>query len=345
MRDITLIGIDIAKQVFHLHAVNKRGECVFQKKVSRNKVLGTLSVVPRCIIAMEACGSSNYWGRKLTEMGFEVKLIPAQYVKPYLKSNKNDSEDAAAIAEACSRPHMRFVPVKSVEQQDIQSIHRIRQRIVRARVALTNEVRGLLAEYGIILPQGIAHVRKTLAKIIDSNQLSFEFRNCLRELGDELAELSTRIERFDAKIKRIAKSYSACVKLQQIDGIGPVTATALIAAIGDGTQFKNGRQCAAWLGLVPKQHSTGGKPRLGKMSKRGNTELRALLIQGAKNVVRYANGKTDRRSIWVQNLKQRKGNNKTAVAIANKNARIVWAIITKEQEFNRNYIPEFAQAV
>ena len=344
MRDITLIGIDIAKHVFHLHAVNKRGECVFQKKISRNKLLATLSTIPHCRVAMEACGSSNYWGRKLTELGFEVKLIPAQYVKPYVKSNKNDSEDAAAIAEACTRPHMRFVPVKSVEQQDIQSIHRIRQRIVRARVALTNEVRGLLAEYGIIVPQGIAHIRRTLAKIIDSTQLSFEFKGCLRELGDELAELSARIERFDAKIKRIAKSYPVCVRLQKIGGIGAITATALVAAIGDGTQFKNGRQCAAWLGLVPRQYSTGGKPRLGRISKRGNTELRSLLVQGAKNVVRYANGKTDRRSIWVQSLKGRKGSNKTAVAIANKNARIVWAIITKDEDFNRNYLPEFAQA-
>ena len=344
MSNVTVLGIDIAKHVFHLHGVDKRGECVFRKKTNRNKLLYLLEELPRCVVAMEACGSSNYWGRELTKLGFEVRLIPAQYVKPYLKSHKNDWEDAAAIAEACQRPHMRFVPVKSIEQQDIQSVHRMRQRLVRARVALTNEIRGLLAEYGIIMPQGILHVRRTLTDAIKSSHLSIQLRDCLRELQDELLELSARIKRFDEKILAFARAYPLCLRLQKIEGIGPVTATALVAAIGDGRQFKNGRQCAAWLGLVPKQYSTGGKPRLGRMSKRGNIYLRSLLIQGAKNVVRYSKGKYDRKSLWVQSLKERKGVNKTVVAVANKNARIVWALMTQDKEFTRDYLPEFAQA-
>ena len=293
---------------------------------------------------MESCGSSHHWGRVFEKLEFEVKLIPAQYVKPYVKSHKNDWEDAAAIAESCTRPHMRFVRVKSLEQQDIQSVHRIRERLVRARVALTNEVRGLLGEYGIIMPQGLLHVRKALADTIDSPHLSSELKDCLRELRDELIELSQRIERFDAKIQNIAQAHPVCKKLQKIDGIGPVTATALVAAIGDGTQFKNGRQCAAWLGLVPRQYTTGGKTRLGRMSKRGNIQLRSLLIQGAKSVVRYAKGKGDKRNQWAWNLRERKGANKAAVAIANKNARIVWALITQNREFDRDYRPEFARA-
>jgi transposase len=333
----TTLGIDLAKSVFQLHGVDKKGQVVVQRRVRRSKLLQTVAQLPACVIGMEACASAHYWARKFQQLGHTVKLLSPQFVKPYVKGNKNDSRDAGAICEAVSRPHMRFVPLKTGESQDIQAIHRMRSRLIKERTALVNQVRGLLAERGIVIAQGITRLRKQLPLLVEDedNALTPLSREVMRELYAELVALDERILRTDRMVQRVFAANAQCQKVAQVEGIGPVVATALVAAVGNAQEFVNGRHLAAWLGLVPRQCSSGGKERLLGISKRGDRYLRALLIHGARAVVQHARRKTDARSRWIKSLEQRRGKNIATVAVANKNARIAWVLLTHEAEYRQ----------
>lgn len=335
MKNITLLGIDLAKNVFQLHGVDKQGNAIYRRKLTRSKLLEVVARLKPCTIVMEACGGSNYWCRKFTALGHETKLISPQFVRPFVKTNKNDRNDAEAICEAASRPTMRFVSGSTIEQQDMQSIHRIRSRLVQERTALSNQIRGLLGEYGIIVAQGISRLRTELPEILEDaeNELTVQGREIFNELMYELREKDEKISIYDKKVEAIFKSSEECQRISKIEGIGPITATAIISSIGDAKDFKNGRHFAAYLGLVPRQSSSGGKDRLLGISKRGDRYLRTLLIHGARAVVRFIVKKEDKRSTWVKALKERRGANRTAVALANKNARIIWALLASGTEY------------
>ena len=334
---VTIVGIDLAKSIFQLHGVDAHGKVALQKRVTRAKLRETIAQLPPCLIGMEACSSAQYWAREFQQLGHTVKLISPQFVKPYVKGNKNDSRDAEAICEAVSRPHMRFVPLRTVESQDIQAIHRMRRRLIKERTALVNQVRGLLAERGIVIAQGITKLRAQLPRIVEDleNELTPLSREVMRELYEEVVAVDERVARADALVQRVFTQSAACQKLAQVEGIGPVVATALVAAVGNGKEFAHGRHLAAWLGLVPRQHSSGGKERLLGISKRGDRYLRTLLIHGARATVHHARRKTDARSRWIMSLEQRRGKNIAAVAIANKNARIAWALLTSNAEYRK----------
>ena len=335
---IKRIGLDLAKQLFQLHGVDQQDQVVLRKQLRRNQMLAYFSNLPPCLIGIEACGSAHYWARELQKLGHTVKLMAPQFVKPYVKSNKNDAKDAEAICEAVSRPTMRFVAIKTIEQQDIQALHRIRTELVHQRTAKVNQIRGFLAEYGMVVERSVEKLRKALPMLLEDgeNGLSFYFRALLQGLQQDLITLNDRVSDLDKKIKLLASSNTSANRLQQIPGIGPVTATALVSAVGDGKQFKRGRDLSAWLGLTPRQHSSGGKECLLGISKRGDSYLRTLLIHGARAVLKVAGHKDDPRSRWLQNLCTRRNKNIAAVALANKNARIVWALLTQETDF----IPE-----
>lgn len=332
---ITTIGLDIAKSVFHLYAVNKMGRYVQKKQLRRKQVLSYFGKLESCLVAMEACGGANYWAREIKALGHEVKLIAPQYVKPYVKGNKNDYNDAEAIAEAAQRPTMRFVPIKTVEQQDIQNLHRQRERIKKARTALVNQVRGLLAEYGIVIHQGVGAVRKGLPDILEDagNGLTMHSRTLFADSLEELRLLDERFNESEQQIEAGNRGHEVCRRLDEILGIGPITASATYAAAGDGKDFVNGRHFSAWIGLVPGQHSTGGKTTLLGISKRGNAYLRTLFIHGARAVLRHSANKTDRFSLWAQALLARRGHNKACVAVANKMARMAWVIMAKGETY------------
>ena len=291
--------------------------------------------LPPCLIGMEACSSAHYWGRELQKLGHTVKLMAPQFVKPYVKSNKNDANDAEAICEAVARPTMRFVAIKTIAQQDIQAIHRIRSELIHQRTAKVNQIRGLLGEYGLVVGRRVDVLRTALPLLLEDaeNGLTIDFRVLLEGLQQDLIKLDERVDELDKKIKLLANSNTEAKRLLQIPGIGPMTATALVCAIGDGKQFKRGRDLAAWLGLTPRQHSSGGKDRLLGISKRGDAYLRTLLIHGARSVLRVSGEKDDLSSRWLQSLCSRRNKNIAAVALANKNARIVWALLTKKTDF------------
>jgi transposase len=334
-RKLSVLGIDIAKLVFHVVGMDDTGAVVLRKRIARSEVLHFIATLPPLLIGMEACGSAHYWARCFQAHGHDVRLIAPQFVKAYVKSPKNDTRDAEAICEAVTRPTMRFVPIKRVEQQDLQALHRVRERLIKARTALVNEIRGLLNEYGIVLPQSITKFRALIVDKLKEEQakltpLSTEM---FWQLYEEFLALEKRVASYDEKLAAIGQAHPECQRLQTIPGIGPLSATALLTAISDVTQFKNGRQFAAWLGLVPREHSTGGKPRLLGISKRGNVYLRKLLIHGARATLRWVETKTDDRSRWLRALIARRGKNRAAVALANKNARIVWALLAHNQEY------------
>jgi transposase len=332
------VGIDIAKQVFQVHGVDYQDKVVLRKQLRRIQMLSFFATLPPCLIGMEACGGAHYWARELQKLGHTVKLMAPQFVKPYVKNNKNDANDAEAICEAVGRPTMRFVSVKTIAQQDLQAIHRIRSELVRQRTAKANQIRGLLAEYGIVVGRQVATLRRALPELLENaeNGLSFDFRALLDDLRQDLIRLDEREEEMSQKIHTLANSIPAAKRLQSIPGIGPISATAIVCAVGDGKQFKRGRDLAAWLGLTPRQQSSGGKDRLLGISKRGDSYLRTLLIQGAKSVLKVVDKKTDPRSLWLQNLCTRRHKNIAAVALANKNARIAWALLSNET----SYLPE-----
>jgi len=332
---ISLVGLDIAKSVFHLFAVSNSGKLIRKKMLRRQQLLSYFARHELCVIAMEACGGANYWARAFQAQGHKVRLLAPQLVKPFVKGNKNDYNDAEAIAEAAQRPCMRFVPIKAVEQQDIQTVHRVRERLVKNRTALVNQVRGLLAEFGIVIKRGVASVRKDLPLILSDSgsDLTEMSRVSFAELLDDLRELDEKVRHYDRKIISINQSHEACQRLDEVVGIGPVTATAVYAAAGTGQDFVNGRHFSAWIGLVPRQHSSGGKPTLLGISKRGNTYLRTLFIHGARAVLRHSAGKSDRFSRWAQALLARRGHNRACVAVANKLARIAWVILAKGEHY------------
>jgi transposase len=282
---------------------------------------------------MEACAGSHYWAREIGQLGHDVKLISPQFVKPYVKGNKNDYNDAAGICEAAGRPTMRWVTVKTIEQQDIQGLHRIRQSMVKQRTGLANQIRGLLGEYGMVVGYGIGQVRRRIPEILEDgeNGLTDRFRGWLAELLEAFHVRDERIKKYDEEIQQEYAANAACQRLGAIEGVGPQIATAVMATYGDGKQFGNGRHFAASLGLVPRQHTTGGRPVLLGISKRGDTYLRTLLIHGARSVIRRIEGKEDRRSRWLQSLVARRGKNKAAVALANKNARIIWVLFSRDE--------------
>jgi transposase len=333
--EISVLGIDLAKSVFQLHGVDLKGKNVLRKRLSRGQLLAFVANLPNCLIGMEACGGAHYWARELRKLGHRVKLISPQFVKPYVKSNKNDAADAEAICEAVTRPHMRFVSIKEVDQQDLQNLHRVRERLVKARTALSNEIRGLLHEYGIVLPQKMGQLRKGLPVALSQSEdrLSALSQEVFRNLQKELQDLDEKISFYDYKIHAVHESHPVCQRLAEIPGVGPLSSTALVAAIGNPQAFKNGRELSAWLGLVPKQHSSGGKDQLLGISKRGDVYLRKLLIHGARATLRWARLKSDARSQWINRLVERRGANRAAVALANKNARIVWVLMARQERY------------
>jgi transposase len=333
--EMNVLGIDIAKRVFHAVGMDDRGNIVYRKRLSRHDLMPFVAKLPPVLIGIEACGGAHYWARRFRAYGHEVKLMAPQFVKPYVKSNKNDSRDAEAIAEAVTRPTMRFVPVKDVDQQDIQALHRVRERLMGERTALVNEVHGLLHEYGIVMPKGVAKFRQAVVGTLEAEQdkLTPLSQEMFWKLVEEFGALEKQLAYYQEKLEALATTHPECQRLMTIPGIGPLSATALVAAVSDASAFKNGRQFAAWLGLVPRQHSTGGKERLLGISKRGDSYVRKLLIHGARVTLRWVGLKTDRRSQWMRQLLERRGKNRTAVAVANKNARIVWALLTSHQDY------------
>lgn len=326
----TTIGVDLAKEVFQIHGVDAHGKAVLRKQLRRGEMAKFFAGLEPCLIGMEACGSSHHWARKLGEFGHTVKLMAPQFVKPYVKTNKNDmaDADAEAICEAVSRPNMRFVPVKNVEQQAILSVHRARQGFVKARTAQANQIRGLLSEFGIVMPQGIRSITKRMPDILEDaeNGLPGTMRKLLERQNDNLKEMDRQVAELELQIKLWHHDNEASRKLEAIPGIGPITASAIVATVGNATEFKNGRQLAAWLGLVPKQHSSGGKQTLLGISKRGDIYLRTLLIHGARAVIRFAENKADPNQ-WLCKLMARR----------NKNARIIWALLAKGKTYEQDY--------
>lgn len=336
---VTTLGIDLAKNVFQLHGVNEFGKPVIKKQLKREQMAAFFVNLPPCLIGMEACGSAHHWARKLQGFGHTVKLMAPQFVKPYVKTNKNDAADAEAICEAVTRPNMRFVPIKNVEQQSVLALHTVRQGFVKARTAQANQIRGLLSEFGLIIPQGIGHIAKRVPQLIEdaSNELPGAFRLLIQRLLDHLKELDDQVKELESQIVKWHHSSELSSKLAGVPGIGPITASALVATIGDAKNFDNGRQVAAWLGLVPRQHSSGGKQNLLGISKRGDIYLRTLLIHGARSVIHWETRKPDSCS-WVSGVLKRRNKNVAAVALANKNARIVWALLAHDREFRPDYV-------
>jgi transposase len=340
--NITTVGIDLAKVVFQVHGVDARGKASVRKQLKRPQVIAFFTQLPPCLIGMEACGSAHFWARKLTALGHTVKLIAPQFVKPYVKTNKNDAADAEAICEAVGRPNMRFVPIKNTEQQALLGLHRARQRFVTERTAQANQIRGLLAEFGLVLPVGIRCIERKLPEFLEDaeNGLSAASRALFARLFEHFRVLDRQVEELEREINAWHREDNASQRLQAIPGIGPITASALVASVGDAKVFHNGRQFAAWLGLVPRQNSTGGKTNLLGISKRGDTYLRTLLIHGARSAILSLKRCPDRADGWLARVVARRNPNIAAVALANKNARTVWAILAHNRVYQAGYRSE-----
>jgi transposase len=335
--ELIRVGVDLAKQVFQVHGVDRNEKTAWRRRLRREEWMKVLRerVGPGCEIGMEACGGAHHWARELQKHGYRVKLIAPQFVKPYVKSNKNDAADAEAICEAMGRPGMRFVPVKTLEQQDIQAMHRVRSGLVEQRTAKANQIRGLVAEYGVVAPKELQHLRRALPLWLEdeANGLSSAFRRLLRGLREDLVLLDDRVAELDREIERLAQAEPMAKRLMQLRGVGPIIATAMLAAVGDARQFANGRQMSAALGLTPRQHSSGGKERLLGISKRGDAYLRSLLIHGARAVIRTARAKDDPLSKWVIRIADRSHPNVAAAALANKTTRIAWAMLSRGMDY------------
>lgn len=334
---VTTIGVDIAKEVFQVHGVDKNGKVVLRKQLKRNKVSPFFTLLNPCLIGMEACGSSHYWARLFQSYGHEVKLMAPQFVKPYVKSNKNDMRDAEAICEAVTRPTMRFVPIKSEEQQAVLSLHRGREGFKDMRTSLSNRIRGLLLEFGITIPKGISHVFKRAPYVLDemSGVLPAPFLKLIGTLFQELQSIDGTIKELEKEIVRLNKENDACKRLEAIEGVGPLSSSAVVATIGSALEFRNGRELSAWFGLVPRQYSTGGKTVLGRISKRGDGYVRKLLIHGARSALASLE-KREPDNPFVTLIK-RSNKNVAAVALANRNARVIWALLANDREYQQNY--------
>lgn len=339
MNNITLIGLDLAKNIFQVCGLNKAGKVQFNRKVKRRDLMACLLSYPNALVAMEACGTSHYWARRLIAQNIQVKLLPAQHVKAFTRGNKNDSNDALAIAEAASRPQLHEVAVKTLAQQDIQTLLRIRTRHKSARKDIVNQLRGLLSEYGIVLPTGIDQIDKQIPSVLEDaeNGLSFIAREAIHGLYQEYRALSLRLASDEKRLAVLVKENPLCQMLMRFRGIGIITAFALFCSVGDPRSFKNGRQFAAWLGLVPKHTGTGGKVVLGSMSKRGSAYLRTLLIHGARTIAQWLGKHDDPFSQWAKDLIARRGKHKSIIAIANKNARHIWVALTKGIDYVPGY--------
>ena len=332
---ITRIGIDLAKNIFQVCAADDHGKIIFNKKLKRKDLASFIANIPACEVILESCASSNYWAQVFTEYGHTVKLINPAYVRPFVKTNKNDSADAEAICEAASRPTMRFVQPKTPPQQDIQLLHRVRSRLVSKRTSLSNQIRGLLAEYGIVIPEGIRNVRKRLPEILEDaeNNLSMIARSVFHQQYEELADTDQRVNSLTKQITEISNTQEQCQRFKTVFGIGPMVSTALFATMGSPEHYKNGREFAAFLGLVPRQYSSGGKSQLMGISKRGDGQVRSLLVQGAQAALSRMHKRDDSLSRWACRIKERRGHNIAAVALANKLARICWAMASTNTEF------------
>jgi len=339
MNEITILGIDLAKNTFQLIGVDKHHKVVMKRRCQRDKLVEIVTKLPSCTILMESCGTSNYWGRRFQEMGHSPKLISPQHVTPYVANHKNDYKDTEAIIEVGTRPRTKFVQIKTIEQQDIQSIHRVRERLVSNRICLSNQIRGLLLEYGIVIAKGFSHLTNKLVELLNegSDLISESIRELLVDIYDEFKLLSERISKYDKKIESISNEQEYCKLLKTLPGIGPITSTALYASMGNGSQFKNGREMAAQIGLVPKQHSSGDRQVLLGITKKGNRDLKQLLIHGARAVVATAGKKEDKRSHWINKLATKKHFNVVATALANRTARMAWAILQTSKPYDVNF--------
>jgi len=339
--EITRIGLDIAKNVFQAHGVDGANRKSLTKKLRREQVLTFFANLPPCLIGIEACGGAHFWARKLQDLGHTVKLIPPQYVKPYVKSNKNDALDAEAICEAVGRPNMRFVAIKTKEQQTTLLLHNARRGCVKARTARANEIRGELAEFGIVLPKGLPKLMERLSEVIEdaTNELLPKARQLLLGVYEELRRFSAQIAEYDREITRLCRDDARCRRIEQIPGIGPIGATAFVAKIGDPHNFHNGRQVSSWMGVVPRQCSSGGKQVLLGISKHGDVYLRTLFIHGARSVITALKRKQNPPPAcnWILDLVRRRGMNVAAVALANKNARTAWALLAHDRDFDARY--------
>jgi len=344
MGEITRVGVDLAKRVIQVHAVDESGRVIVAKQLQRDGFTAWCAQLPPgCLVAMEACSGSHHWGRRLRAMGMEVRLLAPHFVSPYRlsgKTGKNDAADAAAICEAASRPSMRFVPVKSVGQQSMVALHRLREGYKEERTACINRIRGLLSEFGLVFPQRPEVLRRVLSEVIEdaSNELGGVARMALQRAHLHWIELECHIAWCDDRIAMHVRSDEQAKAAATVCGIGPVTASALVATVDDFRQFRNGRQFSAWMGLVPRQNSSGGKSVLGEITKRGDEYLRTLLIQGAKSAVFSAHRRSDRLSRWIVQLRERVGWQKAAVAVANKNARILWSMLVHRRSFDPEHI-------
>jgi len=338
MDKITVVGLDLAKQIIQVHGVDVAGRVVLRKAVRRERLLALLAQFPCCVVGMEACSGAHHWARELSRLGHAPRIMAAEFVRPFRKSvaAKNDANDAEAICTAVVQPNMRFVSIKSVEQQALLSLHRVRQGLSEERTATINRLRGVLAEFGLVLPQSVAVVQRALpALLADDGRLPPLVRRSLQALLEHLRDLDSRIAGFDRDIAQHARSSASAQRLGALSGVGPLTASAVVATVGNAHDYRNGRQFAAWLGLVPRQYSSGGKCKLGRITRRGDAYLRALLVQGARSTLqaalRRAPARHDRLSAWIVQLARRIGYHKTLVAIANKHARIIWALLAREQ--------------
>jgi transposase len=332
---ITRIGLDIAKQVFQVHGVDERSKVTVRKQLARAKVREFFARLPPCLIGIEACGSSHYWGRELTKLGHTVRLMAAQFVIPYRKRGKNDANDAEAICEAVGRPDMKFVAIKSEEQQSVLMVHRARTLVMANRTAQVNQIRGLLGEFGLVVPHGVARMRRELPEILEDaeNGLPALAREVLARLLEQFHEFDVRVAAYDRQIRALAAASEPARRLMQVEAIGPQTATALVASMGDPHVFKSGRSYAASLGITPRQNSSGGTDRLGPITRQGDRYVRTLLIHGARAYLRIVDKRTDGKSAWARRLKQRRHVNVVAVALAAKHARIAWAMLAKGTEY------------
>ena len=332
---ITMTGIDLAKALFQVHGVDKHGKVGLRKQLKRKDVLSFFANLEPCLIGMEACGSAHYWARKLSEFGHTVRLMAPQFVKPYVKTNKSDRNDAEAICEAVGRPNMRFVAVKTADMQAVLALHRARQGFVKARTAQANQIRGLLAEFGIVIAKGIWHIAKRLPEILEDgeNGLLGMMRELLQRLGTNLQDMDKQVRELERQIVLWHRENEASRKLEAIAGIGALGASAMVATLGDAKSFKNARQVPAWLGMVPRHEGTGGNVKLGRISKRGDVYLRTLLIHGARAVITAVERKPDHADEWLKQLLVRRNKNVATVALAAKNARIAWAILAHNTEY------------
>ena len=334
MTSVVTIGLDIAKSVFQVHGVDAAGQVVVRQRLTRRRVLAFFEKLAPCLVGIEACSTSHYWARELVARGHEVRLMPAQYVKPYVKRGKNDAADAEAICEAVTRPTMRFVPVKSPEQQSVMMLHWVRLMLNRQRTQLSNSIRAHLSEFGIVAPIGRRGIDQLLAVVADAGdaRVPADARLCLHMLAAQLAVVKEQVLENDRRVRSSARATELGRRLMEVPGVGPLLASALTATISDPAAFKTGRDLAAWIGLVPKQNSSGGKERLGSISKAGNRYLRQMLVVGSMAVIRYAERHGTRRP-WLVQLMQRRSTKVAAVALANKTARIIWALMTSGERY------------